>query len=102
MAFGDHTEVRASAHERAEDRLGIFWIQICRVVEYIVEDFDWAVLDRHRVCSKSIVQVQRLYKLRDNEAVGICRQGNHGLIGYWLTLAMALSLDPPRTRSNPN
>jgi len=32
------------------------------VVEYIVEDFDWAVLDHYRVCSKSFVQEQRLFK----------------------------------------
>lgn len=41
MALGDGAEVRASEHERAEHRLGILWIRVCRVLEGFVEDFDW-------------------------------------------------------------
>lgn len=52
MAFGYRAELRAVG------RLGIPWIQVCCVLENLVEDLDWAALDHHGVRGEGFVQAR--------------------------------------------
>jgi len=55
MAFGDRVEVGAGEHERIDGRLGVLWVGVCTVLEDLVEDFDWAAFDHHRVRGEGLV-----------------------------------------------